>query len=81
MVSKNYEAMKKTAYDCIAIDKSNGMCYWYLGVGEVFLGDIKNGKIHIKEAEKNKVGTFPYIQLAIAYLSQNDYNRQICEPS
>ncbi len=73
LVAKNYEAMKKTAYDCIVIDQNNGMCYWYLGVGEVFLGDIANGKEHIKEAEEKFSGVFLYLQLGVAYISQKNY--------
>lgn len=77
LVAKNYEAMKKTAEDCIKINSDNGSCYWYLGVAEIFLGDQKNGKIHIAEAERKTSSNFSYIQLAVAYLSQNNYTDAI----
>src|SRR3989344_8459005 len=31
LIAEDYQAMKKTAYDCINIDSSQGICYWYLG--------------------------------------------------
>lgn len=73
LIDQNYKAMKKIANDCIAIDPSQGICYWYLGIPEIFLGDQKNGKIHIEEA-LNKGGFSPqYIQLGSAYINQKNY--------
>lgn len=73
LILKDYEAMKKIAYDCIKIDESFRQCYWYLGVAEIFLGDQQNGKKHIQEAEGESAGGFPYIQLGVAYISQKNY--------
>jgi O-antigen ligase/tetratricopeptide (TPR) repeat protein len=77
LIAKNYEAMKKITDGCIKINPDRGECYWYLGIAEIFLGDQTNGKIHIKKAEEKTNVTFPYIQLAVAYLSQNNYTDAI----
>lgn len=77
LIAKNYEAMKKIAYDCIKIDSNYGECYWYLGIAEIFLGDVANGKIHAKEGAQKRSATPAYIQLAVAYLSQKDYTDAI----
>jgi len=61
IIAKNYQAMEKTANDCIKIDSSNGQCYWYLGIAEIFLGDQVNGKKHIQESKEKSSITPPYI--------------------
>jgi len=73
LVSKNYEAMKKIAYDCIKIDGARGECYWYLGIAEIFMGDQENGKKHILESKDKNYNDPPYIQLGAAYISQKNY--------
>jgi len=73
LVAQDYQAMKKIAYTCIDIDSSQGICYWYLGVAEIFLGEQENGETHIHRAEEIKSSNYPYIQLGVAYLSQKNY--------
>ncbi|MFA5299153.1 MAG: O-antigen ligase family protein [Lutibacter sp.] len=73
LIAEDYRAMQKIANDCINIDSGQGICYWYLGVAEIFLGDQKSGKMHIQEA-LDKGGFSPqYIQLGAAYLNQKNY--------
>ena len=73
LMVKDFEAMKKTAYECIKIDESYGQCYWYLGVAEIFLGDQENGKKHIEESLKKSSVQPIYVQLGVAYISQKNY--------
>ncbi len=73
ILAKDYQAMKKTAEDCINIDSNQAVCYWYLGVAEIFLGDQINGKKHIEEALEKKQFIPSYIHLGVAYLSQKNY--------
>lgn len=73
LIEQDYTTMTSIAKDCIKIYDDNGACYWYLGVAEIFLGDIENGEKHIQIAEEHKDVTYSYIQLAAAYLSQNNY--------
>lgn len=73
LIAKDYEAIKKTAYDCIAVDSNYGLCYWYLGVAEIFLGDQENGKKHIEEYFKKNPDRPLYVQLGVAYISQKNY--------
>lgn len=73
LMAKDYQAMKKSAYDCIKIDSSYGQCYWYLAVAEIFLGDQENGKKHIEESFKKNPAQPLYIQLGVAYISQKNY--------
>jgi len=73
LIAKDYEAIKKTAYNCIAVDSSYGLCYWYLGVAEIFLGDQENGKKHIDEYFEKNPDRPLYVQLGVAYISQKNY--------
>ncbi len=73
IVAQDYQAMKGLAYECINIDKSNGECYWYLGISEIFLGDQESGKKHIQESKEKNYNNPPYIQLGAAYISQKNY--------
>jgi|GEM_PF-573790 len=73
IMAKDFQAMKKTAEDCMSIDSSQAVCYWYLGVAEIFLGDQINGKKHIEEALEKKQFIPSYIQLGIAYINQKNY--------
>ena len=73
LVAEDYQAMKKTAYDCINIDSSQGICYWYLGIPEIFLGDQESGKKHIQKSLEIGGFPIPYIQLGAAYIRQNNY--------
>ena len=73
IMAKDYQAMKKIAYECVKIDSSYGLCYWYLGVAEIFLGEQTNGKKHIEEALEKSSTSPPYIQLGVAYISQKNY--------
>ncbi|MEK7124406.1 MAG: O-antigen ligase family protein, partial [Patescibacteria group bacterium] len=73
LIERNFEEMKKAAGDCIAIDSSQGVCYWYLGIAEIFSGDQENGKKHIEESLQKGGFAPPYIQLGGAYISQNNY--------
>lgn len=73
IVAQDYQTMKKLAQDCIKIDESQGECYWYLGISEIFLGDQENGKKHIQESLDKPHANPSYIQLGIAYISQKNY--------
>jgi len=73
MLAKDYEPMKKIAEDCIAINPRRGFCYWYLGISQIFTGDQINGKKNIEESKNRGYQDPPLIQLAVAYLSQNNY--------
>jgi len=73
LIAKDYQAMKKTSNDCINMDSNQGICYWYLGIAEIFLGDQENGKKHIEESLRKRDFVPAYIQLGAAYLSQNNY--------
>src|SRR3989344_177528 len=57
----------------INIDSSQGICYWYLGIPEIFLGDQKSGKKHIQKSLEIGGFPIPYIQLGAAYIRQNNY--------
>lgn len=73
MVAEDHQPMKKASEDCVKIDPSQGECYWYLGIAEIFLGDQENGKKHIEES-LGRGGFGPlYIQLGTAYISQKNY--------
>jgi len=73
LVEKDYSSMAEIAQKCIDIDPNLGICYWYLGIAEIFSGDQVNGKKNIEESLKK--GGFPpqYIQLGVAYISQKNY--------
>ena len=73
LVEGDYDSMKKKAQDCIAIDPRRGICYWYLGIAEIFLGDQENGKKHIEESLQKGGFSPPYIQLGAAYISNKNY--------
>jgi len=73
LVIQDYEGMKKVASDCIAIDQGNSTCYWYLGIAEIFLGEQAAGTAHINEAKEKGYTNPPYKQLAVAYMSQENY--------
>jgi len=73
MVAEDYQSMKKASEDCSKIDPSQGECYWYMGIAEIFLGEQESGKKHIEES-LSKGGFGPlYIQLGAAYISQKNY--------
>lgn len=73
LIAEDYKSMEKTGHDCVNIDPSQGVCYWYLGVSEIFLGDQQSGKTHIEEALKKKGFVPSYVQLGAAYISQKNY--------
>ena len=73
LLEENFQAMKELAQKCAEIDQSDGVCYWYWGIAEIFSGDQDSGKKHIEEAEEKFSGAFPYIQLGVAYMSQKNY--------
>ncbi|MDP3883037.1 MAG: O-antigen ligase family protein [Candidatus Staskawiczbacteria bacterium] len=73
MIVQDYKAMEKTGYDCISIDPSQGICYWYLGIAEIFLGNQESGKKHVEQSLE-KLGFAPfYMHLGAAYISQKNY--------
>lgn len=72
LLEENYPAMIQVAQQCIGIDPSNGACYWYLGVAQVFMGNQQEGRKHADLAvQKNYAPS--YKQLAIAYMSQKNW--------
>lgn len=73
LVAEDYKSMKEWAKKCIKIDKSASLCYWYLGISEIFLGDQANGKKNIEESLARGGFAPPYIQLGAAYISQKNY--------
>jgi len=74
LLENDYQTMETVAKNCIAIDDSQGECYWYLGIAEIFLGDQENGKKHIQESlDKPHSNTPAYLQLGVAYISQKNY--------
>ncbi len=73
LISKDFESMKEIAHQCMSIDPAQGICYWYLGLSEIFLGDQINGKKHIAESKEKGGFTPAYIQLGAAFISQNNY--------
>lgn len=73
LLTKDYTAMEKLMEGCIKIDSENKECYWYLGISQIFLGDQENGKKNIEVSKEKGYGRPPYIQLAVAYISQKNY--------
>lgn len=73
LVAEDYQSMKNLAQYCIAIDQSQGVCYWYFGIAEIFMGDQAPGKLHIDEALAKGGFTPQYVQLGAAYINQNNY--------
>ncbi len=73
LLAADYESMKATAEECIAVNPEQGVCNWYLGIAQIFTGDQVHGKENI-QLSKDKGYTDPaLLQLAIAYLSQKNY--------
>ena len=77
LIAKDYESIKKTAKDCIAIDPRFGECYWYLALAQVFLGEQKDAKNNVDLAIKSGYQNPPYKQLAIAYMSQENWKEAL----
>lgn len=73
LVAQDYQSMKKSAYECINIDPTQGICYWYLGISEIFMGEQEKGKSTIEKALE--IGGFPihWLQLGAAHISQKNY--------
>lgn len=73
MVAEDYQAMKASSQDCIAIDPEQGPCYWYLGIAEILLGNQENGERHIAESWAKHYNDPPYLQLGVAYARQKNH--------
>lgn len=73
LLIKDYIGLEQIAKDCIKIDSSQGMCYWYLGVAQIFQGKQEEGKQNIEESKIKKYEDPSYVQLGVAYLSQKNY--------
>ena len=72
LLKQDYQSMEKVGKDCIAIDARYGECYWSLGVSQIFLNKISEGKENITKALENYSNP-PYKQLAVAYLSNEHW--------
>ncbi len=75
LISEDYQAAKDNAQKCIEINPSWGMCYWYLGISEIFLGDQENGEKHIQESKEKGYTEPALMQLGVAYLHQKEYKK------
>jgi O-antigen ligase/tetratricopeptide (TPR) repeat protein len=73
LMAEDYKSAEKTAYDCIKIDNTQGVCNWYLGIAQIFLGDQVNGKKNIAESKVKGYENPALLQLGVAYLSQKNY--------
>jgi putative inorganic carbon (HCO3(-)) transporter len=73
LMAEDYATMKLLAQDCVKIDSNLGECYWYMGVSEIFMGDQANGKKYIEESKEKGYLNPPYLQLALAYVSQKNW--------
>lgn len=73
MLAEDFKSMIKTGEDCIKINSGKGMCYWYLGIAQIFIGDQTNGKKNIEESKNNGYVDPILLPLAVAYLSQENY--------
>lgn len=73
MLAQDYHAMEKTGQDCVAIDQTNGSCFWYLGIAEIFLGKQEQGKKDTDASKEKGYDTPSYRQLSAAYASQNNW--------
>lgn len=73
LLAEDYASMEKLAQDCINIDSSQGFCYWYLGIAQIFMGDQENGKKNIGLSKEKYYNDPSYLQLGAAYISQKNY--------
>jgi tetratricopeptide (TPR) repeat protein len=74
-----YQKMKEKSEQCIALNEDCNSCYWYLGLAEILLNDIKSGKenIEIARAKRFPVETEQYLnQLALIY-TKNRNNKEL----
>ena len=77
MVAEDYIMMEKIGKDCVAIDPSLGECYWYLGIAQIFLGEQKEGAKNIALSRENGYLNPVYKQLAVAYMSQKNWQEAV----
>ena len=73
MLAEDYRLMEKTSQDCINTDPSQGFCYWYLGIAQIFMGNQEEGKKNIELSKEKNYNNPHYLQLGIAYISQKNY--------
>jgi O-antigen ligase/tetratricopeptide (TPR) repeat protein len=73
LIAQNYKEMEKTGHNCINIDSTQGICYWYLGISEIFMGNQENGKKHIEKSLELGGFPIPWLQLGAAYVDQKNY--------
>jgi Ca2+/Na+ antiporter len=76
LIAQDYQTLKKEAEHCLVINSDFSGCYWYLGISELYLGDIKKGKENIKIADKKgySVHSIPsLVLLANVYIPLQDY--------
>jgi O-antigen ligase len=57
LIAKDYHKMHNTAEKCIALDNELGFCHFYLGIAKIYLGDSKEGKRGIDNAESKGFAT------------------------
>jgi len=77
LIAEDYKSMEALGMECIAIDPRFGECYWHLGIAQIFLGNQEDGKKNIEAALKNGYTTPHYKQLAIAYMSQENWREAV----
>ena len=73
MLAEDYQMMEKTSQDCIQMDPSQGFCYWYLGIAQIFMGNQEEGKKNIALSKEKYYNNPQYLQLGVAYISQKNY--------
>lgn len=77
LIAENYQSMEALGNECILIDPRFGECYWYMGLAQIFLNKQEEGKKNIELTIKNGYTAPPYKQLAIAYMSQENWQEAI----
>jgi O-antigen ligase/Tfp pilus assembly protein PilF len=78
--AEDYTAMKNYLNACIILDPTNGECYFYKALSEIYLNQKEQAQLDIKNAEKNNFSTqaTESLNLALnAYIYTKDYQNII----
>lgn len=80
MVTGDFQKMKERSLICLNLNPNIFDCYWSLGLSEIFLGNLKEGKNLLKIAEEKQFSSFTLVafnQLIIAYSYNKNYEELV----
>jgi len=76
LTAEDYQKTKEKSQECLSLNEDIAICYWYLGLSEISLGEDKLAKEHLDLAAKKAypVGSLISLnQLAVAYSIFENY--------